>query len=669
MSRFRLAQSTSPPNDNAAARTARGARAAGGARGNDLDPSSDEGDGFFVDAAPSQVVERPGGDPRRGRAADRRRERGRAPEPVAPKDTRTAMARPDDARDARDHDRDVPRRPTGQFARPAAAPAGAERDSSAIAAAPTGIVASDRIPGLRATLTCLKGPENGRVLQLTTGSYTVGRARENEFVLKDIATSRKHLQIDIDDAGARLTDLGSGNGTKVNGKRTATVTLRHGDTIELGSSLLVFADAGRAARVDEDAREQAQARVVAAADELARELHEKLRFGEGEGGSDGYVAKTAALRTADVRSAADELARERDRKAGETGAKRPRKLNEREWNETFTNMPLSAVVPGEQPLQGTAANRADPRTAKAKGGAPVVAAPISVRATGAIGTAAVDGPDDSVEGGAGLEASMSATRASPLMSALLWAFAVLLVGALGIGLCVGLWALLHDEPKRAAPVDAAAVVAQEKEADFQRALDGMQKAYAQGDWAKASAYAGTALQLHPDDAMALRYQRDADEKVKAAAAAPTPTPTPPPASPPTADGAAPPPAAPATAPVTSPSPATTTTPPTPAPTPPAPTPPAPTPPKITPAPTTTKAPPPAPPQPKKPPTPKPSAPPMRKTMSEEEAATQFDRAVRALQSKDTDAACKLLESIIDRGPRGSRWQDKADSLFSRRCGN
>jgi pSer/pThr/pTyr-binding forkhead associated (FHA) protein len=694
VSRFRLAQGKSPPNDKGGAGPARGARASGGDRAHGVDDSSDEGDGFFVDAAPSQVVERPTVDARRGRAADRRRERGRAPEPVAPKDTRTAMARPDEGRGTeraleraldRPSERDLPRRPTGQYARPAAG----EKDSSAIAAAPTGIVASGRVDGLRATLTCLKGPENGQVLQLTTGTYTIGRARENEFVLKDIAASRKHLQIDVDGAGARMTDLGSGNGTKVNGKRTASVALRHGDTIEIGSSLLVFAAAGRDTPVDDASREEAQARVVAAADELARELHDKLRFGDGDaGGPDGYVAKTAALRTADVRAGADELARERERKAADDarGGKKSRKLNEREWNETFTNMPLSAVVPGEQPLQGTAANRADPRAdvrgARAKAGALAVAEPLPARPRGPVGTAAAFAPDDSIDDGPALEASMSTTRASPLVSALLSAFAVLLVGALALALGFGAWALLREPAKpTTAGVDAADVVAREREADFQRAIEGMQQSYAQGDWAKASAYAGTALQLHPDDAMARRYQHDADDKLKAALAAvatTSPAGAPLPGNPSTTTNGAADPASTTTPPTTT---TTTTTTTEPAKLGAATTPPdaavaAPTStrPEVKPVATApeTKAPeattPKTPPKAKKP-VQKPSSPPTRRTMSEEEAATQFDRAIRALQSKDTEAACKILESIIDRGPRGSRWQDKADSLFSRRCGN
>jgi pSer/pThr/pTyr-binding forkhead associated (FHA) protein len=619
-----------------------------------------DGDGFFVDPSPSALVERPSQDPRRGRAADRRRERGRAPEPAAPKDTRTAMPRPEDFQ---------PRRSTGQHARPAPA----ERDSSALAMAPTGIVAAGGGAGLRGTLTCMKGPEAGQALPLTLGSYTIGRARENHLVLKDIAASRKHLQIDVDTLAARLTDLGSGNGTRVNGKRAATVTLRHGDTIEIGSSLLVFAEAGREDPVDGDAREEAQARVVAAADELARELHEKLRFGEG-GTDDGYVARTQALRAADARAGADALARERD------AAKTPRKRNEREWNETFTNMPLSAVVPGEQPLQGTQAHRADPRAAKAKAPLP---APMPPRAAGPMGTAVADSIDD----GAPVEESRSVAAGSPFVTGLLTAGAVVLVTALGIGA----WALLRDEGAAPPPprtVDAASqIVAQEREADFQRALDGMKAAYQQGDWVRASAYASTALQLHPDDALARRYLQDAEDKQKAAtvttnaattnaattnaattnaattnaattnaattnaattnAAAPGGTEPLPGGSTASAGNSA--------SPVT-----TTTTTATPVPStvqpPKAPDPPAPPPsrPRADPPPRT-----------RKPATAKPST--SRRGMSEDEAKALFDQAITAFKNKETDDGCKLLDRIVDRAPSDSRWHEKASVLFGKRC--
>ena len=67
---------------------------------------------------------------------------------------------------------------------------------------------------------------------------TVGRAVDNDLVLRDERVSRHHGRI----AGRRgtlvFTDLGSTNGTEVNGHRVTEVVLGAGDTIRLGESTL-----------------------------------------------------------------------------------------------------------------------------------------------------------------------------------------------------------------------------------------------------------------------------------------------------------------------------------------------------------------------------------------------------------------------------------------------
>ena len=90
-------------------------------------------------------------------------------------------------------------------------------------------------------LTCVQGPEEGLALSLIEGSYTIGRARENNFIIKDLAASRRHLQIDVDGHGVYLKDMGSGNGSRHNGKPLkGRVLLSDGDRVGLGDSELVF---------------------------------------------------------------------------------------------------------------------------------------------------------------------------------------------------------------------------------------------------------------------------------------------------------------------------------------------------------------------------------------------------------------------------------------------
>ena len=66
---------------------------------------------------------------------------------------------------------------------------------------------------------------------------TVGRSSRVQFpVVYDQALSREHFQIDNEPPVCHLVDLGSTNGTKVNGLRVGRVLLRDGDTITAGDS-------------------------------------------------------------------------------------------------------------------------------------------------------------------------------------------------------------------------------------------------------------------------------------------------------------------------------------------------------------------------------------------------------------------------------------------------
>jgi len=57
--------------------------------------------------------------------------------------------------------------------------------------------------------------------------------------------SRRHCVVELSDAGCTLRDLGSANGTYVNGMSVRERTLSHGDRIRIGDSVLLFLQAGR----------------------------------------------------------------------------------------------------------------------------------------------------------------------------------------------------------------------------------------------------------------------------------------------------------------------------------------------------------------------------------------------------------------------------------------
>ena len=68
----------------------------------------------------------------------------------------------------------------------------------------------------------------------------IGRGQDSSFRLPDTGVSRRHLEISWDGRTATLNDLGSTNGTTVNGNPVQTWQLNDGDVIRVGHSSLVF---------------------------------------------------------------------------------------------------------------------------------------------------------------------------------------------------------------------------------------------------------------------------------------------------------------------------------------------------------------------------------------------------------------------------------------------
>src|SRR5947207_11531628 len=79
-------------------------------------------------------------------------------------------------------------------------------------------------------------------LELADASITIGRSSENAIALSDKKTSRKHARIEKTDQGYRLSDLGSGNGTRVNGRDVESVLLTKGDEVKIGLTTLYVLD-------------------------------------------------------------------------------------------------------------------------------------------------------------------------------------------------------------------------------------------------------------------------------------------------------------------------------------------------------------------------------------------------------------------------------------------
>ena len=104
----------------------------------------------------------------------------------------------------------------------------------------------------RFVVTCevVEGPEDAPVAELVLpdgshvpigdGPVVVGRLPENDVVLNDPNVSRRHAEFRRTPDGVVVTDLGSTNGTRVNGVLVREQVLASGDEITVGTSAVVF---------------------------------------------------------------------------------------------------------------------------------------------------------------------------------------------------------------------------------------------------------------------------------------------------------------------------------------------------------------------------------------------------------------------------------------------
>ena len=77
-------------------------------------------------------------------------------------------------------------------------------------------------------------------LILRNGSNVIGRGQDCDLQLFDQGVSRRHVDIQYDGRYAVVYDLGSTNGTAVNGQPIGSHQLRHGDVLRIGHSRLVY---------------------------------------------------------------------------------------------------------------------------------------------------------------------------------------------------------------------------------------------------------------------------------------------------------------------------------------------------------------------------------------------------------------------------------------------
>ena len=107
-------------------------------------------------------------------------------------------------------------------------------------------------------LLVIGGVLTGKVFSLSEEEVTIGRDGDNTFGVPDPALSRRHCAFTREPPGWRVRDLGSSNGTFVNGVQVQSRLLAEGDHVTAGASVLMYMNGSSAtlAAVALDEQEQ-----------------------------------------------------------------------------------------------------------------------------------------------------------------------------------------------------------------------------------------------------------------------------------------------------------------------------------------------------------------------------------------------------------------------------
>jgi pSer/pThr/pTyr-binding forkhead associated (FHA) protein len=129
--------------------------------------------------------------------------------------------------------------------------------------------AGSRLRGVGPEIEVMSGARDWR-RSLEADRMTVGKSAENDLPLPDDPTaSHLHAVLERFPAGWCVADLGSSNGTWLNGSRIwSSQRLRHGDEIRVGQTRLIFRDFGEGGGAETEAEEAPPALTVRERDVL-----------------------------------------------------------------------------------------------------------------------------------------------------------------------------------------------------------------------------------------------------------------------------------------------------------------------------------------------------------------------------------------------------------------
>ena len=124
-----------------------------------------------------------------------------------------------------------------------ATPRAAAPDASAFLTQAHGVITDGVVPapgasGQTLALVITAGPKKGERIPLVSEAITIGRASDSSLIIRDDYTSTRHAVLELRRGAWQITDLGSTNGTLVNGSRISSpVTVVPGTSITVGQTL------------------------------------------------------------------------------------------------------------------------------------------------------------------------------------------------------------------------------------------------------------------------------------------------------------------------------------------------------------------------------------------------------------------------------------------------
>jgi len=96
-----------------------------------------------------------------------------------------------------------------------------------------------------AVLVVNRGPNAGARFPLHQAVTTAGRDPRSDIFLDEVTASRRHAEFRSERGELQVVDIGSLNGTYVNGQAIDSAVLTNGDEIQMGKFRLVFVDPAR----------------------------------------------------------------------------------------------------------------------------------------------------------------------------------------------------------------------------------------------------------------------------------------------------------------------------------------------------------------------------------------------------------------------------------------